>query len=146
MSSIVLQNGYVLSLVHNTAETSFIARQLQFLASLALLPLTFSHFASLAFSLPLSDTWSSKSFSAELTSASQPQITITDLRPLTNYNFRVFAVSALGKSEPAEIVVTTDDEGRRERARHCGAYYRHCRREVNDRPIDFYCHIISFAN
>jgi len=54
------------------------------------------------------DFWSNSS-SNELTFTFQPQITITDLRPLTNYNFRIYAVNSLGKSEAAEIMVTTDN-------------------------------------
>lgn len=72
---------------------------------------------SLLYSLSLSlfrssDAWSTNSFSTEIGSASN-QIFITDLKPLTSYSLRVFAVNSMGESEASSILnVKTEEEGK----------------------------------
>lgn len=56
------------------------------------------------------DSWSS-SLSKEVDGSTSHTV-VTDLIPLTTYDFRVFAVNALGKSEPSKVIsITTDEEG-----------------------------------
>lgn len=56
------------------------------------------------------DLWDTNSYSTEFVSKTETQILTTDLKPLTKYNFRIFAINAIGKSEFSEITVTTDEE------------------------------------
>ena len=40
------------------------------------------------------------------------QVLISDLKPLTNYDIRMFAVNLIGKSESSKVItITTDEEG-----------------------------------
>lgn len=67
-----------------------------------------------SFSIPSrsSDAWSTNSFSTEIGSASN-QIFITDLKPLTSYSLRVFAVNSMGESEASSILnIKTEEEGK----------------------------------
>ena len=58
------------------------------------------------------DAWSTNSFSTEIGSASN-QIFITDLKALTSYSLRVFAVNSMGESEASSILnVKTEEEGK----------------------------------
>ncbi|XP_074602199.1 cell adhesion molecule Dscam1-like isoform X2 [Brevipalpus obovatus] len=55
------------------------------------------------------DSWSS-SLSKEVDGSTSHTV-VTDLIPLTTYDFRVFAINALGKSEPSKVIsITTDEE------------------------------------
>jgi hypothetical protein len=56
--------------------------------------------------------WDINSYSTEFTTKTETQISITDLKPLTEYNFRIFAINAIGKSEFSEISAKTDEESK----------------------------------
>jgi len=56
------------------------------------------------------DSWNTNSYSTEFVSKSETQLSITDLKPLTKYNFRIYAINAIGKSDFSEISATTDEE------------------------------------
>jgi hypothetical protein len=60
----------------------------------------------------LIDLWDINSYSTEFTTKTETQISITDLKPLTEYNFRIFAINAIGKSEFSEISAKTDEESK----------------------------------
>jgi hypothetical protein len=69
--------------------------------------ISFKKFLSL-----LIDLWDINSYSTEFTTKTETQISITDLKPLTEYNFRIFAINAIGKSEFSEISAKTDEESK----------------------------------
>lgn len=63
----------------------------------------------LSFSFP-TGTWS-KASTTEI-DGTATQVFINDLKPLTNYDIRMFAVNNIGKSEPSKVItITTDEEG-----------------------------------
>ncbi|RWS18322.1 cell adhesion molecule-like protein [Leptotrombidium deliense] len=55
------------------------------------------------------DNWETNSFKHEFTANSE-QFAIDNLRPLETYNFRVFAVNAIGESDTSSVITATTDE------------------------------------
>ncbi|RWS03186.1 cell adhesion molecule-like protein, partial [Dinothrombium tinctorium] len=55
------------------------------------------------------DSWSADTFKNEF-NANLHQFTIENLRPFVKYNFRVFAVNAIGQSKSSAIITVTTDE------------------------------------
>ncbi|RWS18464.1 cell adhesion molecule-like protein, partial [Leptotrombidium deliense] len=55
------------------------------------------------------DNWETNAFKHEF-SANSEQFAIDNLRPLETYNFRVFAVNAIGESEASAVITVTTDE------------------------------------
>lgn len=47
-----------------------------------------------------------------MAATSPQQVSISGLKPLTKYNFRIYAINGLGRSEAGETKITTDDEGK----------------------------------
>lgn len=56
------------------------------------------------------DQWTNSMSKEE--DGSSSHVRITDLNPLTNYDFRVYAINALGTSDASKVVtIKTDEEG-----------------------------------
>ncbi|RWS04132.1 cell adhesion molecule-like protein, partial [Leptotrombidium deliense] len=53
--------------------------------------------------------WETNSFKHEF-SVNSEQFAIDNLRPLETYNFRVFAVNAIGESDASSVITVTTDE------------------------------------